>query len=31
MTVCEPRVLRLIVLAGPAYAAVLWVGIRLVG
>ena len=31
MTVCEPKVLRLIALVGPAYAAVLWVGIRLVG
>ena len=31
MTVCEPKVLRLIAMAGPAYAVVLWVGIRLVG
>jgi len=31
MTACEPKVLRLIALATPAYAAILWVGIRLVG
>ena len=31
MTVCEPRVLRLIAMIAPAYAAILWVGIRLVG
>ena len=30
MTACEPRVLRLIALIAPAYAAILWLGISLV-
>jgi|EndMetStandDraft_4_1072995.scaffolds.fasta_scaffold1237101_2 hypothetical protein len=31
MMVYEPKVLRLIAMAAPAYAAILWAGIRLIG